>query len=181
MDSAQWVIGSNPIRNIGGVRKGIRPPPNCFCAVCLNTRSEKSPLKGFSQGMETSNGREFVHINLSQLIYQSLTSEGYTRDIQVWSIQCMVCLMIWPFYCFTLLCVFQSTWSINRISYCYISPYKFRSPQFCITITIIVSVCIGDLLITTAMPAKQDLLRWWITATISAPKIMRLNSTWVCE
>ena len=64
------------IRVIDGVRKD-----NCICAPItknsLNTRSEKNLIHGFSHGIETLNGREFVHGNLSQSIYQSLTSEGY--------------------------------------------------------------------------------------------------------
>ena len=59
---SQWVVGSNPIRVIGGVRKDILqllllgskdklvPRPK--------THSEKSPIQGFSHGMETLIGHE---------------------------------------------------------------------------------------------------------------------------
>ena len=52
----QWVVGSYPIRVIGGVRKGIRPPV-LQRQISPKTRTEKSQLQGFSQGMETLHRR----------------------------------------------------------------------------------------------------------------------------
>ena len=39
-----WVVGSTPIRVIGGVRNGIRPQ---LLIPSPKTRSEKSPIQGF--------------------------------------------------------------------------------------------------------------------------------------
>ena len=56
----QWVVGSNPIRAIGGVRKGIRPQL-LLCSKDKPVPSSKLN-QGFSQGMETLNGREFFFL-----------------------------------------------------------------------------------------------------------------------
>ena len=50
----QWVLGSSAIRVIGGVRKGIRPQ-----FLSPQTRLEKRPTQGISQGVETLNGHVF--------------------------------------------------------------------------------------------------------------------------
>ena len=60
----QWVVGSNPIRVIGGVRKGIRPQL-LLCSKGKSVPSQdplrkKFPIPGFSQGTETLNRDEFL-------------------------------------------------------------------------------------------------------------------------
>ena len=58
----QWVVVSNPIRVIDGIRKGIRPQ----LLLCSKDKSvprpaqKKCPIQGFSQGTETLNGHEFL-------------------------------------------------------------------------------------------------------------------------
>ena len=65
---AQWmalaapcrsVVGSNPIRDIGGVRKGIRHPILCSKDKSVSRPTQKKcPIQSFSQGMETLYGHE---------------------------------------------------------------------------------------------------------------------------
>ena len=56
----QWVVGSNPIRVIGGVRKGIRPQLLLYSKDKSVPRptQKKSPIQGLSQGMKTLNRPE---------------------------------------------------------------------------------------------------------------------------
>ena len=56
----QWGVGANPIRAIGGVRKASNH--NCSCAPKTNQSLDplrKKPNQGFSQGVETLNGRKY--------------------------------------------------------------------------------------------------------------------------
>ena len=69
----QWFVGSIPIKVIGCVRKGIRPQ----LLLCSKDKSvprpahKKSLNQGFSQCIETLNGREFIRSKVCALHFLS--------------------------------------------------------------------------------------------------------------
>ena len=53
-----WGVGSKPIRGIGGVSQPTIIAPLLQRQISHKTRSEKSPIQGYSQGPESLNSRD---------------------------------------------------------------------------------------------------------------------------